>query len=129
MLWVNLQMLIGQSLWSLIWNPLRQQTLEELPLDTESSSQRLHSRIDSTGLSSPAPKGPQASPTFYSMTNGDYNGPLPQSPGPFMGSPRNSKSRRHSESSIGGNGVMAPTANGPSGQASAGAGYPTISKS
>ncbi|KAH8950520.1 hypothetical protein BDL97_10G090300 [Sphagnum fallax] len=105
-------------------------TLEELPLDTESSSQRLHSRIESTGLSSPAPKGPQASPTFYSMTNGDYNGPLPQSPGPFMGSPRNSKSRRaYSESSIGGNGVMAPTANAPSGQASAGAGYPTISKS
>lgn len=64
------------------------------------------------------------------MTNGDYNGPLPQSPGPFMGSPKNSKSRRaYSESSIGGNGVMAPTANAPSGQASAGAGYPTISKS
>lgn len=106
------------------------QTLEELPLDTDTSSRPLHSIPDSTGLPSPASKGPPMSPAAYAMANGDFAGLGPQSPSnsAFIGSPRNTKSRRpfHSAEQLQtSNGPVSSNGNGLA-AATGSAGYSTI---
>ncbi|KAG0554580.1 hypothetical protein KC19_12G102200 [Ceratodon purpureus] len=102
------------------------QTLEELPLDSEGSSRQMHSNIDATGLPPPpSAKGPSNSGSLH----GDYNGMASQSPRSFMGSPRSSKSRRaSSDPSMGSNGFMSSNSGDLGVVASGGVRYPTIDK-
>jgi len=113
------------------WNNC-DQTLEELPLDSEVSSRQLHFSIDATGLPPPpSAKGAFNSTTLHGLSHSDYTGMTAQSPkAAFMGSIRSSKSRRASSDPCMDSHGFASSNNGDLSVAmSSGERYPTIDKS
>ncbi len=85
------------------------QTMEELPLDHESSSQQSFSNTDVTGLPPLVSSRNDLSTVFYGLINGDVNQGTQQSQNlHYMGHSRSTKSKRpsHFEHPAAADGVM-----------------------